>query len=284
MGAPQRRHAPRRPRATTQRRARTLASRDGPGESEPPLGRHAVTPSRACSKITAAFRYFAPEGPLTNAAELIEPLGDGRLAVFDGWNPLLYLHGYDPDKGAGIEAFMRRVANPLREVGAAVLMTDNVSKNKDARGNWAIGSERKKSAVEVQFGMTTIEPLRRGHTGKFKLTVRKDRPGFHERPSPGLFVVTSDPETGRCSWKLDAEATTDGAFRPTNLMEKVSRYLEQRVEPCSRNQVEQNVKGKTEYKRQAIDALIEEGHAVEVKDGRSRLVKSALPFREDDDR
>ena len=48
-------------------------------------------------------------------------------------------------------------------------------------------------------------------------------------------------------------------------MEKVSRYLEQRVEPCSRNQVEQNVKGKTGYKRQAIDALIDEGYAIEVQ-------------------
>ena len=178
---------------------------------------------------------------------------------------------------------MRRVVNPLRDAGAAVVLTDNVSKNKDARGNWAIGSERKKSAVEVQFGMTTIEPLRRGQTGKFKLTVHKDRPGFHERPSPGLFVVTSDPDTGRCSWKVDAEATSseDGGFRPTNLMEKVSRYLEQRVEPCSRNQVEQNVKGKTGYKRQAIDALIDEGYAIEVQDGRSRLVKSVTLFRED---
>lgn len=50
-------------------------------------------------KTTELFRYFAPEGPLTSAADLLGPLGEGRLAVFDGWNPLLYLHGYDPDKG-----------------------------------------------------------------------------------------------------------------------------------------------------------------------------------------
>jgi len=237
--------------------------------------------------IASHFLYFAPEGPVGDSAELVEPLraSDGRLAVLDGFNPLLYLHGCDPDKGVGIESFMRRVANPLRNAGAAVVTTDNVTKSREARGSWAIGSERKKSAVEVQLGMTKIEPLSRGETGKFKLTVHKDRPGFLERPSPGLFVVASDPGTGQCSWRLEAaqRVTDEGTFRPTNLMEKVSRYLELAGERRSRNQIEQAVKGKTDYKRQAIDTLISEGFAVEVPHGQTRLVQSAGAFRETDE-
>src|SRR5262245_3476050 len=237
-------------------------------------------------EMTAAhFRYFAPEGPLGDPKELLEPLAGGRLAVFDGWNPLLYLHGYDPDKGVGIEAFMRRVVNPVRDAGAAVVMTDNVTKNRESRGSWAIGSERKKSAVEVQLGMTKIEPLSRGQTGKFALTVHKDRPGFLERPSPGLFVIASDPDTGACSWRIEPDHASDetGAFRPTFLMERVSRYLELRGEPVSRNQIERDVKGNTDAKRQAIDKLIAEGYAVEAREGQSRLVKLEHAFRKDDE-
>jgi hypothetical protein len=236
--------------------------------------------------IASHFLYFAPEGPVgDSAAELARPLlaHGGRLAVLDGWNALLYLHGCDPDKGVGIEAFMRRVANPLRDAGAAVVMTDNVTKSREARGSWAIGSERKKSAVEVQLGMTKIEPLSRGQTGKFKLTVHKDRPGFLERPSPGLFVIASDPDSGRCTWRIEADHSADdeGAFRPTGYMERVSRHLELRNEPQSRNAIETDVEGKATVIRIAIDRLIFEEYAVEFEGARkARMVKLERVFRE----
>jgi hypothetical protein len=67
--------------------------------------------------IRSRFFYFQPEAPLVDSADLVRPLveSDGRLAVLDGFNPLLYLHGLDPDKGVDIESFMRRVVNPLRD-------------------------------------------------------------------------------------------------------------------------------------------------------------------------
>ncbi len=238
--------------------------------------------------IRDGFLYFVPEQPLGDSADLVKPLQarGGHLVVLDGFNPLLFLHGCDPDKGVGIESFMRRVANPLRDAGAAVVLSDNVAKAREARGSWAIGSERKKSAVEVQLGMTMVEPFGRGRTGKFKLTVHKDRPGYLERPSPGLFVLASDPGSGRCSWRIepDHSVSEEGAFRPTNLMEKVSRYLELRPEPCSRKQIEDDVKGKGSGIRTAIDRLVEEGFAVEFAGERNtRLVKSIEAFRETDE-
>lgn len=238
--------------------------------------------------ISSGFLYYLPEGPLKDSAELVEPLqaGGGRLAVLDGFNPLLWLHGCDPDKGAGIDAFMRRVANPLRDAGAAVVLSDNVTKAREGRGAWAIGSERKKSAVEVQIGMAAVEPLGRGRTGKYKLTVHKDRPGYLQRPSPGLFVLASDPDTGRCAWRLEPDASRgeEGEFRPTHLMERVSRYLEVQGEPCARGQVEDDVKGNRDALRTAIDRLVYEEYAVEQPGARgARLVRSLHAYREADE-
>jgi NrS-1 polymerase HBD domain len=239
--------------------------------------------------IREAFLYFVPESPLRDSADLVGPLSErgGRLAVLDGFNPLLFLHGCDPDKGVGIEAFMRAVANPLRDAGAAVVLADNVAKAREARGSWAIGSERKKSAVEVQIGMSIVEPFGRGRVGKSKLTVHKDRPGYLERPSPGLFVLSSDVDSGRVSWRIEPDHSVgeDGEFRPTHLMEKVSRYLELRApEPCSRRQIEEDVTGKRDALRAAIDQLVAEGFAVEFPGERgARLVKSEKAYRETDE-
>ena len=239
--------------------------------------------------ISELFLYFEAEEPLRDSADLVTPLleRDGRLAVLDGFNPLLFLHDCDPDKGIGIESFMRRVANPLRDAGAAVVLSDNVAKAREARGSWAIGSERKKSAVEVQLGMTAVDPFGRGRTGKFKLTVQKDRPGYLERPSPGLLVLVSDPDDGRCSWRVepDHSVSDEGAFRPTNLMEKISRYIELRApQACSRKQIEDDVKGKGTALRTAIERLVVEGYAVEFPgEHGARLVKSEHPFRESDE-
>jgi len=58
----------------------------------------------------------------------------------------------------------------------------------------------------------------------------------------------------------DESRGVDGSFRPTTLMERVSRYLELfSGEGHSRKDIETNVSGKTDYIRQAIDVLVSEG-------------------------
>jgi hypothetical protein len=237
--------------------------------------------------IRAYFAYLHPAEPISEEAiayvqRLIVELSC-RLVVFDAFNPSLALHGYDPNASRDVEDFFRKVVDPFCQMGAAVVLPDHVVKSRELRGKYAYGSERKQSGVDVHLGLSAIEPFGRGRTGKAKLTVHKDRPGFLERPSPGLFVLESDDE-GRCSWRIESDhsVSEEGSFRPTNLMEKVSRYLELRDEPRSRNSIETDVKGKRDYLRLAIDALIEAGYAVEVGGAHgARLVKLEQAFRED---
>ena len=74
-----------------------------------------------------------------------------RLAILDGFNPLLVLHGLNSDSGTDVENFYR-VLDPIRKAPTALVLTDNVVKAREARGAWAIGSERKKSKAEVHLG------------------------------------------------------------------------------------------------------------------------------------
>jgi hypothetical protein len=237
--------------------------------------------------IAERFAYMRPEEPFDGGAlmdvlELVRAL-KCRLAVFDGFNPLLALHGLSPNDGVDVERFYGLFA-PVRRLGVAVVVTDNVVKDREARGSWAIGSERKKSKAEVHLGLKTLAPLVRGGTGKARIDVHKDRPGHLERPCPGVFVVESGDDG--CVWRIEADESRGerGEFRPTALMEKVSRFLELRDEPQSRNQIEEAKLGKRDYVRLAIDCLSAEGYATEFQGARgARLVRLDRAYAETDE-
>jgi hypothetical protein len=88
------------------------------------------------------------------------------------------------------------------------------------------------------------------------------------------------------TWRIqpDDSRSEEGEFRPTELMTKVSRFLERREEePQSRNQIEEARLGKAEYVRKAIDVLIEEGFAEEFDGPRkARLVQLKRPFSDEE--
>jgi hypothetical protein len=234
--------------------------------------------------ISRLFAYVAPEEHLTEErrADLLERMRTDpcRLVVFDGFNPLLHLHGLNPDAGTDVETFYRHI-DPFRKAGAAIVLTDNVVKSREARGAWAIGSERKKSKAEVHLGMRSLAMFGRGHTGRSRIDVHKDRPGHLQRPTPGNFVLESDGD--RCTWRIEADPshTSEGEFRPTHLMERISRYLERHQDAVSRNTIEKEVEGKATAKRTAIDRLIVEGYATEIEGTRgARLVQLQRPYSE----
>jgi hypothetical protein len=234
--------------------------------------------------ISERFAYMLPDAALdtSSRADVLRVVEERscRLAVFDGFNPLLLLHGLDPNKGTDVEVFYR-LLDPIRKRGVAAVITDNVVKSAEARGAWAIGSERKKSKADVHLGMKAIQPLVRGGVGKAKIVVNKDRPGFLTRPSPGLLLIDAT-SAGSCTWAIEEDTShgEEGTFRPTELMERVSRFLEVAQEPRSRNQIEEGVTGNHRYVRQAIDVLCAEGYAEEYAgERRARMVRLVRVYR-----
>ena len=238
-------------------------------------------------QVDRLFGYVRPDealGEKTRPA-VLEFIRDTscRLAIFDGFNPLLLLHGLNPNDGADVERFYQLI-DPFKALGVANVVTDNVVKSKEGRqGGWAVGSERKRSKPEVHLGMRKLEALVRGGSGRSAIDVHKDRPGHLKRPVLGVLVVeTGDPY----SWRIqpDDSRGEQGEFRPSHLMLKVSRFIAGHPEPLSRNQIEEARLGKATYVRAATDLLIEEGYATEFKGARgARLVRHERPFVDDED-
>lgn len=259
--------------------------------------------------ILERFRYLRPETPLRSVAdrEAFAALLDERfdLAVIDGVSEALALlvpstnTGTPEDRIAKYVGMLpRRIA---RRTGAAVVVVDHVTKSTDARGRYALGSQHKLNSLDgAAYTVEVVAPVGIGLRGVVELRVAKDRPGT-VRPECGPFrkidrtqlaarvifdatgdgtVMTVEPPRGHVGDDLGGDA---GGFRPTVLMERVSRYLEGRTEPVS-GRVAEHVSGKGEAVRLALDVLVAEGY-VRRTDGpkRAHLHTSSAAYRESDD-
>jgi hypothetical protein len=243
--------------------------------------------------IRRGFVYLVPEEPMTEATVLadVETLLASKrpaLVVFDSFTGALALHGLDPNSGVDVERFYRTVVGPLQASGAAIVLLDHLTKDREKRGKFSIGSERKLGGADVHLGFEVVRPFGRGKTGLVRIITHKDRPGHLPRPRAAELELASDPETGDVTWTARSAENPDEEhpFRPTRLMEKVSRYVAAHVaeERPSRNAVEEAVTGKRDYVRQAIDLLVAEGFLEEQEGPRgARQLRSVKPYTEADD-
>jgi hypothetical protein len=242
-------------------------------------------------QIRDHFIYLHPVDPIgaAGAAAALDALVAERrptIAVLDAMTGALQLHGLDPNKGIDIETIYRAVVDRCRAHGAATAVIDHLTKDRENRGKYAIGSERKVSAVDVVLAFEVVRTFGRGRSGLAHIKVNKDRPGGLRRPRVADLELVSDAATGSVKWKLHTPKTADStteqqAFRPTALMEKVSRYLETQAHPVPRREIEKAITGKAQFVRIAIDALVAEGYAGETSGpNNSRIVAPKKAFRD----
>lgn len=230
----------------------------------------------------AAIYYTEPEGPPdTHALAAIVQHGT-RYALIDAAAGAFDTTGLDDNSRKDAETFARQWIRPLFKLNIATLLLDHVTKDREARGKYAIGSERKTGGADIHLGFDALKALSRGGQGLVKVTTHKDRPGFLTRPTAAMLELASAPDTHSITINHRDPNPTDeeGTFQPTTLMERISHYLERQPEPVSRTNIETNVKGKSaEWIRKALDALIHNGYATE-EDGprNARLVRTIRPF------
>jgi AAA domain len=230
--------------------------------------------------------YIRPDGPLD--VDLPE-LGVGAtLAILDGITEAMQLLGLDPNSSIDTAKFYGMTARPLADVGCAVLGIDHVVKDREGRGRWAIGSQHKIAGVDVAFGLETRKPFGRGIVGAIStLRLLKDRPGYLQQHTVGARVLADvrldSAEEGVTVALGPPQDTAAADFRPTALMERVSRYLTLKSDQTF-NAIADGVTGKRQFVQQALRVLVEEGY-VEAKPGpRQSLIHSNLrPFREDEE-
>ena len=230
--------------------------------------------------------YIEPQTPATPLA--IERLiaTEPGLVIVDAAAGAFQVEGLDDNARKDVEIWSSSWIAPFWRAQIATLVLDHVTKNAETRGNYAIGSERKVGGVDVHIGFTVQHAIKRGSTGLYKVTTHKDRGGYLRRGKLGEFALRSDPETHALTWELRpfVEEEGDAVFRPTAIMEKISRWLELQTEPVSRNAVEKASLGKTDYVRIALDVLSAEGHIGESEGSRgARNVEIIRAFREASD-
>lgn len=248
--------------------------------------RRMLTDLEATEAEIASIYFVTPDAPAKDGIHRIIQWGaayvliDAAIGAYD-------LSGLDDNARKDAEAFARTWIRPFWINGISTLLIDHVTKNSETRGKFTIGSERKVGQTDIHLSFEAVKALSRGGSGLIKATVHKDRPAFLQRPTAAVFELHSHPDHHTISYvRRDPHPVgEEGQFRPTVLMEKVSRYLETHNDPVSRNNIETTIKGKrAEFIRQAIDVLIADGYATQsTGPHNSKLVTLERPYRESTD-
>ncbi len=224
-----------------------------------------ATPEAICSRFT----YVNPEGRFDDVAkavieEAIKTRGLPSLLITDSVTEAMTQVGLNPEKGTEVATFYAGFSRFFASLGAAVLLVDHVTKDRESRGRWAIGSERKLSGLTgAAYGFHLISPFGRGRTGSVKMTVSKDRQGHvrqHEVAGRVIatLVLTSNPDNGVTATLEVPEEATEGHFRPTHLMEQMIKVIA--TQPgLTKNALRGAVRGKNETKDLALELLVNEG-------------------------
>lgn len=260
---------------------------DGPGGV---LGR-LLSLGVSADVLRERFSYIRPDGPLTDAdraavlAVAAQRVPD--IVGYDSAGEGLALDGANPNDDADVARWFRRLPRALAALGSAVLLVDHVVKSNDDRGLWAIGSQRKRAAID---GASYIVEQRKGDAfardrpGRARLTVAKDRHGQYRRGQrvADMIVTPSGSHVGIRLVAVEDDATSESdIWRPTFLMERVSRLLELATEPLSQRVLEAGVTGKAANVRAAARVLVDEGYVSKEAGPRgASLYRSVSPFRE----
>src|SRR5690606_13599475 len=237
-------------------------------------------------EIRAGFRYVRPDGPLVTrggkvaggTVAALEALG-ADVVVIDSVGESLAVEGLPPNDDDAVAQWFRRLPRMLARSGAAVIGLDHVTKSKDDRGLWAIGSQRKLAAIDgAAYGVEVGVAPTKTKDGKLKVTCAKDRHGTYQRGHLVAHVEINNTSGGGVEVLIQAP---EERVRPTFYMEQVSRFLEDI--PCaSVTGVQRGVQGKTDTIRLALECLVEEGYVAKEATKSGHQYRSVRAFREDD--
>jgi hypothetical protein len=240
-------------------------------------------------RILDQFIYLRPHEPLTDAtrSDFEAALAQSpALVVIDGATEALTIHGLDLADNADIARWLELLPRPAARSGAAVLLVDHVVKNREARGRYAIGAQHKLAGIDVAYALEVVEPFGRGQDGKVRLKVMKDRPGhvrqFADGDDVAMVNLRSDADTGAVTITLDPPepGARGDDFRPTFLMERISRALEDSPGMTARET--RSLGGKGAALDAALRILVSEGHVEMRPEGSAHRHYSLRPFRDEE--
>jgi hypothetical protein len=246
--------------------------------------------------IGAFLSYYRPEvgvgrrgddtaNVLLEEAELMKP----AITVIDGVQASMGLDDLDSNSARDFYkwwgSFGRRL---LVLTSGPTIAVDHVVKLSENRKQYAAGTGQKQAVVDVHIGTEVLDPFGVGLTGRAALTLQKDRPGMLQRHAGkrdegraplAVLTMKSDALSGDISFGIDPPEGPRIGFKPTYLMTLVSNCL-QAVAPVavSKSHIEESVHGRADYKRQALDHLIDGGYAGVVEGGKWPKYQFIKPY------
>ena len=172
-------------------------------ESGPAETRRLLEDLGATTDELETILYFEADGP-PEGDDLLEKIvkPGAELAIIDAAAGAYDASGLNEMDRGDIEKFAKAWVRPLHRHGVATILIDHVVKNRNNRGAFAIGGERKLGGVDIHLGLSAVTQMSRGTSGLIKVTTHKDRPAWLPRPRTGDLELRSDPTTHAISWSL----------------------------------------------------------------------------------
>jgi len=206
--------------------------------------------------------YVRPTGPL-GAVDRHRLLSLAvSLAVIDSVGESLAVEGESPNDDDAVARWMRLLPRMLAQGGAAVLLLDHVTKDRESRGLWAIGSQRKLAAIDgAAYGLEVRVAPTREATGYMSILCAKDRHGTHQR---GRVVAQVEVSSGEgVTVALTAPELNP---MPEQVMTRISEWLKTHS-PASTRVIRDSVTGKASTIKLALEHLERLGHVANRGDG-----------------
>jgi hypothetical protein len=231
----------------------------------------------ACAERLRYFEY-PPLSLAWSEQEWIAALGDSEIVVFDSSRISLSSVGLSEDVNDDYAKFINRLVTPLSHAGVTTVILDNSGHE----GGHPRGASAKVDLNEIVYELRAASPFEIEQTGELAWRCTRQRFSgiprtMRQRLGGGIYEVPQ-PE--------DASETVNGRFRPTFLMERVSRYIENFPGRSQRALREAGLGKRTETVTQALRVLVDEGYVSEDTGGKSRTsraYRSLTPYRRDND-
>jgi hypothetical protein len=203
------------------------------------------------------------------------------LVILDGLSRAMMLDDKDEDRAKEVLEFISAHVRPFLFSEAAVLISDHVTKSKDSRGRHSRGSGAKLGEWDgVSYEVDLIKAYTPTQAGALSLKICKDRNGgVGQIGEVALEIHFSPGEDGITKHEFVVPSKKE--FKPTQCMEKVSRFLE--INPDAGSKDVRDMGG---FQAQRIDQAIrhlEEAGFIKKESGGPRnktRFKVLRPYRE----
>lgn len=190
--------------------------------------------------------------------ETLDYADTATLAIIDGVTSCLAYAGLDSNSGDDIAAWYNTMPRLISACGPAVVLIDHVVKSKDNRGRYAGGSMQKLALIDgISYSVDMTKPVGKGVRGTIVIKSGKDRiseieehcavswssNGSHLREAARIEINSTDPKLMRVTIArpnmMPSDETTRqrGLERPTGLMEKISRIVENAPEEPNQTEI-----------------------------------------------